>query len=142
MTLAPVAGVFMSISLSTFSEWNKKKYSIHTKNDTHHVFFKEREIWWCAIGQNIGYEQNGKHANFERPILILKKYNQHLFVGIPMTTKNREGKYYFQSEYRGKMYTAILSQLRAYSSKRLLRKIRVLPESEFKTMRKNIFELL
>ena len=32
--------------------------------------FKEREVWWCKIGLNVGVEQDGKGNNYTRPILI------------------------------------------------------------------------
>jgi hypothetical protein len=31
-------------------------------------YFREKEIWWACLGANIGFEQNGKNENFERPI--------------------------------------------------------------------------
>ena len=40
-------------------------------NGQHSVSFKERDIFWVSIGQNIGYEQNGKSDIFSRPVLIL-----------------------------------------------------------------------
>ncbi len=54
-----------------FEAWHKKKVGIHKKPKT--VFFHEREIWWCALGANVGNEQDGKGALFTRPVLILKK---------------------------------------------------------------------
>lgn len=36
------------------------------------LYFKERQIWWASIGQNIGVEANGKNKKYERPVIILK----------------------------------------------------------------------
>src|SRR3972149_11433241 len=49
--------------------------------------FQEREIWWCSLGCNIGYEQDGKHELFERPVLIVRKFNADLFWGLPLSSK-------------------------------------------------------
>lgn len=41
-----------------FKGWDVIKQEV---NNTAHVpTFKEREIWWCKIGINIGYEADGK----------------------------------------------------------------------------------
>ena len=42
--------------------------------------FSEREIWWCSIGANIGHEEDGKHRYFERPVIVLRKYNKNYFL--------------------------------------------------------------
>ena len=52
--------------------------------------FSERDIWWCSLGENVGYEQDGKHENFERPILILRKFSQDMFLGAPLTSSEKE----------------------------------------------------
>lgn len=37
--------------------WNGKKKKVHNRADT--PFFHTREIWWCALGVNVGFEQDG-----------------------------------------------------------------------------------
>lgn len=56
-----------------FVDWTKLKIATHFSNKN--VYFREGEIWWVSIGQNIGNEQNGKNTNFERSVLIFKKFN-------------------------------------------------------------------
>ena len=46
------------------------------------------------MGQNIGFEQNGKGKEFIRPVLIYKKLTKDMFIGIPLTTTNREGSFF------------------------------------------------
>ena len=58
-------------------EWSKKKIEINNSNK-YPRFFKEREIWWASIGSNVGSEEDGKNNDFERPVLILKKFNKDL----------------------------------------------------------------
>lgn len=71
-----------------FDEWNIQKQEINLREKL--VLFREREIWWCSIGKNIGAEQDGKNEFFERPVLVCKKYNNEQFFGFPLTSKNRE----------------------------------------------------
>ncbi len=44
-----------------FDIWNEKKKTIDLKINT--IYFKEGEIWWISLSQNIGYEMNGKVAD-------------------------------------------------------------------------------
>jgi hypothetical protein len=41
--------------------------------------FQEREVWHCMLGINIGHEQNGHHASFMRPVLVIQRFGEHLF---------------------------------------------------------------
>lgn len=59
------------------------------------IGFKEREIWICNIGENIGFEEDGKGNSFTRPVLILKVFNRKFCHIIPLTTKRKEGIYYY-----------------------------------------------
>ena len=112
-----------------FLEWHEKKSNIHSKK--YRVYFKERDIWWCSIGQNVGYEQNGKGKNFARPVIVLRKLSNEVFWGLPLTTQMKFGKYYTQlASSDDKVRTVTLSQLRLIDSKRLLDKIGIIPDSE------------
>jgi hypothetical protein len=63
--------------MKQFEDWSKEKQNIE-------IFapktlpFREKEIWWCSIGINIGDEQDGKNELFERPVLILRKFNNKI----------------------------------------------------------------
>lgn len=113
-----------------FDNWNIEKKKIHNKNEV--VLFHEREIWWCALGANIGYEQDGKNKLFERPVLIIKKFNQDVLWVLPLTRSVKENKYYYRIEQGNERNSmVVLSQLRLISSKRLLRKMRTISKREF-----------
>ena len=120
-----------------FINWVKIKINIHTNNDIN-FYFHEREIWWASLGANIGHEQDGKNDNFERPVLVLKKFNRFVLWVLPLTSKVKESKYYYKTEYNGDLYCVILSQLRLISSKRLTRKIRTLSRYEFNEIKDKI----
>ena len=72
--------------MKDFDSWNEEKKSL--ENVGHDILaFHEREIWWCSIGINLGDEQDGKNELFERPVLILKKFNNKVAWVLPMSTK-------------------------------------------------------
>ena len=127
--------------LRKFVHWTKIKFRLHTAEGPK-FYFREREIWWCSLGANIGHEQDGKKRGFERPVLVLKKFNPYLLWTIPLTSKQKQGKYYIETKYRGESYMLILSQLRVISSKRLTRKIRTMPKKEFDEVRQHIKDLI
>ncbi len=42
-----------------------------------------------SIGKNVGREQNGSGRDFERPVLIIKKWNNEMVWGVPLSTKQK-----------------------------------------------------
>jgi mRNA interferase MazF len=123
-----------------FQKWHNKKRKINRNQDV--PYFYEREIWWCSLGLNIGYEQDGKNENFERPVVVLKKFNKHIFWAVPLTSKQKFGKYYYHFVFGNETSAAIVSQLRLISSKRLLRKIGMISESDFVRIKKIVRSFL
>ena len=57
-----------------FDKWNDIKKSVNNKPDNLGVH--KREVWWMTLGLNVGVETDGKHENFERPVLVLKRFNR------------------------------------------------------------------
>jgi mRNA interferase MazF len=123
-----------------FDSWNKLKKSLSTGESN--VFFHKREIWYCSLGKNIGYEEDGKNELFERPILIIKKFNNDIFLAIPLTSSKKDNKYYFKYKLEGREYSGILSQIRLLDKKRLSRKIGMMKESDFKNIIKSIINFM
>ena len=124
-----------------FNNWNITKKKIDAFDNK--VFFHSREIWWSSLGVNIGSEQDGKNNQFERPVLILRKFNNSLFLAVPMTSNLKTGRYYFSIESKGnKKSNAILSQVRVLDSKRLLRKITTISKKQFEILTKNIISII
>jgi mRNA interferase MazF len=104
-----------------YTKWHTLKERLEQRADVPN--FMVCDIWWCAIGTNLGYEQDGKNDLCERPVLVLKKFNKELFFGLPMTSRVKENLFHYKLSYRGRDTFVILSQGRIFSSKRLLRKI-------------------
>ena len=117
-----------------FLEWIgiKRKLDAH---DYDPPLVSEGDLWWCAIGENVGIETNGKGQNFTRPVIIVKKFGRFAFFGIPTTTQKREGTWYAQFMHKGIEETALLSQARMFSYKRLDRKMGSLDGKDYKTVK-------
>ncbi len=113
-----------------YDEWNKHIKSLDSTEFKGH--FRDREIWWCALGVNVGSEQDGTSECFERPVLILHGIRRDLLLVIPFTTKITNHPHRIYSESTGMPSQLLLDQMRAVSSKRLLRKIGFLELSLFR----------
>ncbi|MFH1145912.1 MAG: hypothetical protein V1707_03050 [bacterium] len=61
--------------MKDFFSWHEEKEKLEEIGyDT--LLFREGEVWWCSIGLNLGHEQDGKNVFFERPVLVVKKFNK------------------------------------------------------------------
>ena len=117
-----------------YGEWHKKKKISNERKDVDNIFFREREVWWTALGVNIGFEQDGKGEEFRRPVLILKKYNKYLVLVVPLTTKiKKDNKYYIDCSIMNDTIPrmAIISQVRPIDTKRFIDKLGVADEDSF-----------
>ena len=123
-----------------FDNWNnlKKKLDQREKFPS----FKEREIWWINLGLNVGNEQCGKGDRLVRPILILKKFNNHFFFGIPLSSVQKDNKYYFNFEFKGKEQSAIMCQAKPISAKRLSTTIGMIEPKMFLAIKKKTSKIL
>ncbi len=122
-----------------FDDWNVQKKELSNEK---RVYFHKGDIWFASIGKNIGDEEDGKHSSFERPILIIRKFNNNIFLGIPLTSnEDKEGKYYHKLiSYKGS--TAILSQVRLLDAKRLLRYMGKVENDELKEIKIKIGKIV
>lgn len=125
-----------------FDAWNKEKKTTDKKVINRDLFFYAREIWWCSAGLNIGVEANGKNENFERPMLIIKKFNSDMVWVLPLTTKEKQNKYHHKLEHEVIKSWVILSQIKTISTKRLLRKIGSISDLDFRIVISKIQDLL
>ncbi len=100
-----------------FSIWMPLKEKIHYAS--REWKFREREIWWMAIGENVGTEINGKGNNFLRPILIIRKYGPGGFFGVPLSSQKHKGMWYTNFKLKDSEQCALLSQAGSFCSYRL-----------------------
>ena len=56
-----------------FDRWNHSKKNINAGADR--PFYHAREIWWCAVGVNVGNELDGTGKHHDRPVLVLRPFN-------------------------------------------------------------------
>lgn len=109
--------MYQALFQDNFDRWNSIKKQLHNKEEI--IRFKEREIYFMSIGQNIGYESYGKDQLFLRPVLVYKKLSHQTFIGIPLTSREKSGSYYFTFNYKkNKSSTAMLNQMRVFDIKR------------------------
>lgn len=121
--------------------WNNiKKYSeINFK----FKYYKTRQMWWMRLGCNMGHEQDGKGEYFERPVLIVTKFNNRIFFGIPLTTKIKENPFYIKiKDNHGIIRYGIISQLRLLDASRLHEKIGFVDKISFEKIKKAIREII
>lgn len=112
-----------------YTAWYRLKGSL--EKEAKLVNFRSQEIWWCALGANIGDEEDGKNEQFERPVLILRKYNKGLFLGLPLTSTLKTAKFYYHLRVDDVDRAIILSQGRTLSVYRLLRRIYKVNDNDF-----------
>lgn len=124
-----------------FQTWHKEKSEIDCGNKR--TFFHEREVWWCSIGMNIGFEQDGKGSRFSRPVLILKGFSKEVFLAIPLTTKMKTGKYYHPINLNDDTNrNVILSQIRLLDAKRLQEKLATIDNKQFSEIKKAVIRIM
>ena len=126
--------------MKNFTKWNKEKVKIDSIKNLRS--FHDREIWFIKIGENIGFEQNGKGAQFLRPVIIYKKFSKNMFLGIPLTTTKKKGRFYHAFVFKNKESAALLSQIRLFDSKRLSHLVGRMSNNDFDGVKEKLIELL
>ncbi len=115
-----------------YDKWNIKKKELSNRE---RVYFQKGEIWLASIGKNIGDEEDGKHSDYERPVLIVRKFNNNIFLGIPLTSNEEKGGKYYHGLISFSGSTLILSQIRLFDAKRLLRFMGKIDNDELKEIK-------
>lgn len=104
--------------LKNLDVWSHLKGVLHIQDKEQHQYkdIHERDIVWCSVGLNIGYEIYGKGELFNRPVLVYKKISSELFIGLPFTKKiKKRTGWYFYSDKEG---CIVFEQIRTFSVKR------------------------
>ncbi len=122
-----------------YDKWNKLKKELHNKKT---IYFNQRDIVFISLGQNIGNEQYGKGEEFLRPVIVIKKFNQNLFLGIPLSSKEKNGYFFYNVKFKNKTNTALLLQSRTFDSRRIKYRIATLSHTEFNKVLKRFYEVI
>ena len=122
------------MSNKPFDEWNTLKKQLEGRQTF--PFFKEREVWFAAVGVNVGHEEDGKNTKHERPVLVLKRFNKNLFFGVAFSSIFKpENDFYHTIFLNGRASSVILSQAKVYCSRRLFRRMAILDKPEFEVVK-------
>lgn len=123
-----------------FDNWNKRKKEINERQPN---FYHEREIRWCSLGVNVGFEQDGTDDKYRRPVLILKGFSRHVCLVVPLTTSKKQNPYHISvGVIEDKKASAVISQIRLIDSKRLHDRLIILNEEKFEEIRKAVRGLI
>ena len=126
-----------------FDLWNELKKKIQSDTNEPDYFPKECEVWMSSLGKNIGFEQNGSGANFSRPVLVVKKFNNHMFWCASLSTKQKKFDFYYNfTDPNGEEVSVILAQLKLVSVKRLKRKIYDISKGNLKEIKEKLKKFL
>ena len=127
--------------MKDYSLWHKLKAFLN--NEKPRVYFHPGEIWFCNLGMNIGFEQDGDGEQYLRPVIVFRKFNNEIFWAIPLTKTRKEGRYYYPFSFRpNSESTAILSQIRLLDAKRLKYKTGSVRPSDFAEIKQKLKLLL
>lgn len=124
--------------IKKFLEWIGIKEKVNKSKGPR--FFKEGDIWWCALGENVGIEINGKGSMFSRPVFVYKKLSRDGFMGIPLSTQIKEGSWYVSISFQ-KEICANIAQARVFSTSRMYTKLGELDEKDQKRIKDGFLHL-
>ena len=124
-----------------FDKWNERKKDINDKNKNR--FYHPREVWWCSLGVNVGFEQDGTNDFFQRPVLIIRAFSRHVCLIVPLTTSKKKNPYHISlGKINDVKSFAITSQIRLVDTKRFTDRLSVLNKRAFDEIRNAIRDLI
>lgn len=126
--------------IKRFLEWFSLKEKLHYSNHKQPLL-NEGEIWWCAIGENIGIEVNGKGKAFSRPVYVYKKLSKDGFLGVPLSTISKIGSWYVEIFFQGKRVSTNLAQCKVFSYLRIYEKMGALDEEDITKIKNGFLRL-
>ncbi len=122
-----------------FDTWNIQKKIVDTLTTKR---YHERDVWWCSLGLNVGFEQDGTGREYQRPVLVIKGISKDVCFVLPLTTSLSQNKNRIPvGIVDGKHASAIISQLRLIDTRRLVNKIAVVDAALFQEIRNAVRRL-
>ncbi len=123
-----------------FLEWIGLKEKLHLSLQQA-PYVSEGQVWWASLGENIGFEIDGKSNQFTRPVIIFKKLSNGFYFVIPLTSRFRLGSWYVSCNLKGMEQIACLHQVRAIDYRRLYSKLGRLDDLEYKKVKEGFVRL-
>jgi mRNA interferase MazF len=137
MRINKPTNVYLVLMEKDFDLWNQYKKQVNKIEKR--IEFQERDVRWCILGINIGYEEDGKGERLSRPVVIVRKFSKSACLIIPLSTTKKKSGYNYPLGVIGKEYSsAIISQLRFIDSRRLGSLVGTLDTKVFNDLKKSV----
>ena len=123
-----------------FDKWNTVKKETHIEESR---LYTVREIWWCRLGANVGFEQDGSGRLFLRPVVIARAFGPDICLILPLTASEQKHPLRISvGDVQGRQATALLSQMRIIDTRRLVEKVGFMNKQVFTELKKTLKDLL
>lgn len=126
--------------IKNFADWFKLKPLLD--NSKKRPLFKDREVWMCHFGSNVGYELDGKNIEYLRPIIVFKKLSKNTLLGIPLTSNQKVGSWYSPSSINNLKGNYCLNQIRSVDAKRLKYLMGQIDSNDFNELKQNFYNMI
>ena len=130
MFVRELFGIMINMQSKDYAGWHAMKLLLNATSETR--YYREREVWWTAIGLNIGFEEDGKRGKYSRPVVVLCKFNPYFFYGVPLSTTKKAGRYYGVVFLERVTRKVLLTQVRAFDAIRLLDQVGIVRSDDYK----------
>ena len=127
----------MQRKFKNYHKWMHVKSNINNSDIIRS--FKEGDIRWAAVGENVGVEIDGKSRKYSRPIVIFKKHSNLFFTAIPLTSKSHNGTWYVDFIFQGKKQNAVVVQAKAMDVSRLYQRIGEISKNDYRKIKEGFF---
>ncbi len=125
-----------------YDKWNSIKKDLNDRQFDNIYFPNNGEVWMCVLDKNVGQEQDGEGEGLLRPVLVLKKINNSIFIIVPLSTKQKDLDYYYNFiDINNSNVSVILAHIRCLSIKRFERKLYPFNRKYFKEIQDIIVNL-
>ncbi|HEY4521271.1 MAG TPA: type II toxin-antitoxin system PemK/MazF family toxin [Candidatus Paceibacterota bacterium] len=119
-----------------FDRWNEIKKKTNKEEPR---LYTVREIWWCRLGVNVGNEQDGSGGAFLRPVVIVRAFGANICLVVPLTASARRHPLRIPvGTVQDKEASALISQIRAIDTRRLVEKVGFLDKEKFLVLKKAV----
>lgn len=122
-----------------FDKWNEVKKGTNAEEPR---LYTMREIWWCRLGVNVGFEQDGSERLFLRPVVIVRAFGPNICLILPLTaSKQKHPLRISVGDVQGRQASALLSQMRIIDTRRLVEKVGFMDKQVFAELKKALKNL-
>ena len=123
-----------------YDKWNTLKKQLDSSSKS--INLKNGNIYLVSVGKNVANEVYGKGEIFLRPVLVFKKLGHNYFLGIPLTSKEKVGSYFFEFSYKDTKSYAMFNQTRTFNANRILKYHGKMKKDEFENLKEKFVEFL